>query len=77
MLSRPWPNLPVTALELAEVMVERPLCSISKTLTSASPAHVTSVRSFEWGINLTENILAVWPVATVVVRENGKLEDSG
>ena len=49
---------------------DRPLYSRSKTLTSASPAHVTSVRSFEWGINFTENIFAEWPVDTVVVRAN-------
>ena len=28
-------------------------------------------------MNLTENILAVWPVATVVVRANGATEESG
>ena len=77
MLSKPWLDLPGVELEPAESIVERQLYSISKTLTSASPAHVTSVRSFECGINLTEKILALWPVATVVVRENGKLEDSG
>ena len=54
-----------------------PLYSISKTRTSASPAAVTRVRSLECGMNLTENMLAVWPVATVVVRANGATVESG
>lgn len=53
------------------------LCSISKTRTSQSPAQVTSVASFECGINLTENMFAVWPVATVVEKANLEVEYSG
>ena len=52
-------------------------CSISNTLTSLSPAHVTKVASFEWGMNLTEKIFSVWPVDRVVVRANCDTEDSG
>lgn len=39
---------------------------MSKIRISESPAAVTRVRSFECGINLTEKILARWPVETVV-----------
>ena len=53
-----------------------PLYSMSKTLTSASPAAVTKVRSLDCGMNLTQKILAMWPVATVVVRENGEVDVS-
>lgn len=53
------------------------LCSISNTRTSQSPAQVTSVASFECGMNLTENMFAVCPVATVVEKANCDVEDSG
>lgn len=53
------------------------LCSISNTRTSQSPAQVTSVASFECGMNLTENIFALWPVATVVENANRDANDSG
>ena len=66
-----WGALPEEAkFDRSDGIDDRPLYSRSKTLTSASPAHVTSVRSFEWGINFTENIFAEWPVDTVVVRAN-------
>ena len=64
-------------MEDAEGIVEQPVYSMSKTLTSASPAHVTSVRSAECGMNLTENMLAVWPVETAAVRAKGVVDDSG
>lgn len=51
--------------------------SISKTRTCESPAQVTSVRSLECGMNLTEKIFAMCPVAMVVFRENGAVEESG
>lgn len=51
--------------------------SISKTRTCESPAHVTRVPSFECGINLTEKMLALWPVKTVVLSANGASEESG
>ena len=60
-----------------DVSTDLPLYSISKTRTSASPAAVMRVRSLECGINFTENMLAVWPVATVVVRANGATDESG
>lgn len=44
--------------------------SISKIRTSESPAADMSVRSPEWGINLTENIFSVWPVSIRVFKEN-------
>jgi len=64
-------------LDADDGMVEQPEYSMSKTLTSASPAQVTSVRSSEWGMNFTEKIFAVWPVETVVVRANGEVDESG
>ena len=44
--------------EEVDGMVERPLDSKSNTRTSESPAHVTTVRSSECGMNLTENMFA-------------------
>ncbi len=64
-------------LEASEGKVDRPEYSMSNTLTCPSPAHVTRVRSFECGMNLTENMLAVWPVATVVVSTKGIVDESG
>lgn len=57
--------------------MDRPQYSMSKTLTCPSPAHVTRILSFECGINLTENMLAVWPVATVVASTKGTVDESG
>lgn len=69
---------PVVAIfDPIEDSTDIPLYSISKTRTSASPAAVTSVWSLEWGMNLTENMLARWPVATVVVRAKGATDESG
>ena len=65
----------IFALSVAPDLV--PLCSISNTRTSKSPAAVTRVRSLECGMNFTEKIFAVWPVATVVVREKGVVDDPG
>jgi len=71
------PRLVDAIPERSEGRDDRPLYSMSNTLTSASPAHVTRVRSLEWGINLTEKIFCVWPVETVVVRANCEHDDSG
>jgi hypothetical protein len=51
--------------------------STSKTRTSESPAHVTKVWSFEWGMNFTEKMFALWPVAIVVLRAKGTVDESG
>lgn len=44
--------------------------SMSKMRTSESPAADMSVRSPEWGMNLTEKIFSVWPVSIRVFRAN-------
>lgn len=44
--------------------------SMSKIRTSESPAADMSVRSPEWGMNLTENIFSVWPVSIRVFKAN-------
>lgn len=73
-----WTRRPAVAeLEDPDGIVERPLFSISKTRTSASPAQVTIVLSLEWGMNLTEKIFAEWPVETVVLRRNWAVDESG
>lgn len=64
-------------MEAEEACLADPECSMSKMRTSWSPAAVMRVRSFECGMNLTEKILAEWPVATVVVRANCEVESSG
>ena len=50
---------------------------MSKTLTSESPAQVTTVPSLECGINFTENMLAEWPVSTPVFSVNGLADSAG
>jgi hypothetical protein len=37
----------------------------------------TTVRSFEYGMNLTEKMLVRWPVRIDVVRLNWDVDDSG
>ena len=75
-----WNRCPLLVdaiFDLDEDSVERLLYSMSNTLTSASPAAVTSVLSFEYGMNLTENMFAECPVTIVVVRVKGEVEESG
>ena len=50
---------------------------MSKMRTSESPAQVTSVRSPECGMNLTEKMLAEWPVEMDVLSAKGAVDDSG
>lgn len=64
-------------MEAVEGLMVRPEYSMSKTLTSASPAQVMSVLSSECGMNFTENIFAECPVETVVERTKGEADDSG
>jgi hypothetical protein len=73
-LAMPTERLAVLDL-LPEPRAECPLCSMSKMRTWSVAD--TIVRSFEYGINLTEKMLLRWPVIMDVVRLNCDVDDSG
>jgi hypothetical protein len=62
---------------LEPAWVAAPLYSRSKTRTSESPAQVTTVRSLEWGMNLTEKMFAWCPVLTLVFSEKVRAVPDG
>jgi len=63
--------LPAAAIvEAVEAALACPECSRSKILTSPSPAAVITVLSWLCGMNLTEKMFCVCPVATVQASWN-------